>query len=71
VTAILQQLALKHREHTSMSVGLCKRLDLPVPQRRAADRERADVAIEEIFSLHLVRPPSTTRRGLQIEYAFC
>jgi hypothetical protein len=33
----------------------------PVPQRRAADRERADVVIEESLSLFTFPPPSTSR----------
>jgi hypothetical protein len=36
-------------------------LNRPVPQRRAANRERADVVIEESFSRPSFPPPSTTR----------
>jgi hypothetical protein len=34
---------------------------LPVPRRRGADRERADVAIEESYCLSNFPPPSTAR----------
>jgi hypothetical protein len=58
-TVILQQLARKRSEHTSMAAGACKRLALPVPQSRTSNRERADVAIEETFNRPSFPHPST------------
>jgi hypothetical protein len=41
--------------------GCVSAVGLSVPQRRGADRERADVAIEESSSLPSLPRPSTTR----------
>jgi hypothetical protein len=65
-TDILQQLARKRSEHTSMTASARKGAGLVVPQRRAADRERADVVIDERFRLHSFPPISTTRISEQV-----
>jgi hypothetical protein len=43
--------------------GCARATGLPVPQRRAACRARADVLIEERFALPSFHPPSASRIG--------
>jgi hypothetical protein len=60
-TAIIQQLARKRNEHTSLTVGACKRLAFQSFSVALQTAKFENVTIEESLSLASFIPPSTTR----------